>query len=112
MRLRILGALLAVLSAGVAQAQLPTIPVAPVSANAPPPPPQWNGELAAGYVATSGNSDTRTSNARTEIVYQTQAWKNTFNAAAIQSQADQLNELTGQEETQVTAERYTATDKA
>jgi putative salt-induced outer membrane protein len=111
MRLRAFAVLLAFVSVpALAQETVPTIPVEPVKQE-PPPPPPWNGEVSAGYVQTEGNSDTRTSNARAEVIYQSKDWRNTFNAAAIQSQSSQLNELTGTEETQVSAERYSAGNK-
>ena len=111
MRLRILGVLLAVVSTGAAaQSQLPTIPVEEQPGEKEPE-SKWLGEVSAGYVQTEGNSDTRTVNGKAEIIYESVDWKNTFNAAGIQSQASQLNELTGAQENQVTAERYSVGDK-
>jgi len=100
MRICTLGVLLAAVAPGLAAA-----------ADNPPPPP-WSGEVTAGLVATEGNSETRTANARAEVIYASEAWRNTFNAAAIQSQATQTNELTGQEENEVTAERYSLGNKS
>lgn len=70
----------------------------PFAAQAEP----WSGEVSAGYVATSGNTDTSTSNAKAEIVYATTAWRNTFNALAIHSEQGGLR----------TTERYAIGDKA
>ena len=95
MRFRTLGVLLAAVAPGLAAA-----------ADDPPPTTRWSGEVTAGYVETTGNSETRTANARAEVIYASETWRNTFNAAAIQSQATQTNELTAQEENKVTAERY------
>lgn len=71
---------------------------APYAAQAQP----WSGEVSAGYVATSGNTDTSTSNAKAEVVYTQKAWRNTFNALAINSEQAGLR----------TTERYAFGDKA
>lgn len=79
---------------------------------APPPPPPWSGEASVGIVATSGNSRTQSANARLEVIYAEEKYRNTFHAAALQASSTQLNELTGVEEEKVTGERYTVGDKA
>ena len=101
MRFRTFCLLLAAVAPGLAAA-----------AEDPPPPTRWSGEVTAGFVETTGNSETRTANARGEVVYAVETWRNTFNASALQSQATQTNELTGLEENQVTAERYGAGNKS
>ena len=68
----------------------------------------WSGELNAGYVATSGNSDSRTTNGKVELVYTGAVWRNTLAATAIQS--SQTSQVTGVEE--ISAERYAVGDKA
>lgn len=75
-------------------------------------PGPWSGEATVGVVATSGNSETQSSNARLKLVYAAENWRNTLEAAAMQASATQLNELTGAEESVVTSERYTVGNKA
>jgi putative salt-induced outer membrane protein len=93
MRLRAFGVLLVTAVAGPALAD--------------EPPQTWSGDVSAGLVTTSGNSQTATSNAKGELVYNSERWRNTLNGAALQTQ--QTSQLTGQQE--VTAERYTAGNK-
>jgi putative salt-induced outer membrane protein len=73
----------------------------------PPPPPPWQGEVSAGFIMTTGNSETTTANAKAQAIYQSTDWRNTFDAALIKS--EQTSKVTGLEE--VTAERYLVTDK-
>jgi len=73
----------------------------------PPPPPPWQGEVSAGFVMTTGNSETTTANAKAQVIYQSTDWRNTFDAALLK--AEQTSKLTGVQE--VTAERYLVTDK-
>ncbi|MGH8539700.1 MAG: DUF481 domain-containing protein [Stenotrophobium sp.] len=61
----------------------------------------FGGELSAGYLATGGNSNTRSLNAKGVLNYTRDAWKNVFIATA----------LGGAEKGAATAERYTADDK-
>ncbi len=91
MRLGTLGFLL--LACGTAVAQ-----------DAPPPPP-WSGEASAGLVVTTGNSESSTVNAKGELVYRSERWRNTFNAATIKA------EQTTAGVEQKTAERYSAGNK-
>ena len=79
---------------------------APALAEDPPPP--WSGEVTAGLVSTSGNSETTTANAKVQVVYAAEIWRNTFDASLIK--AEQTSKVTGIEE--VTAERYFVGDKA
>jgi putative salt-induced outer membrane protein len=67
----------------------------------------WSGEVTAGYVASSGNSSTRTANGKAELVYSVEVWRNTFTASVLQS--SQVSAVTGARE--VSAERYFAGDK-
>jgi len=67
----------------------------------------WSGEVGAGYIATSGNSENRSVNAKGELVFTSERWRNTLNAAALHSQ--QTDAVT--HENVVSAERYTAGDK-
>lgn len=61
----------------------------------------WSGEIAAGYLGTSGNSETRSLNAKVGLEYTQERWKNTFVGTALGSA-----EAAGS-----TAERYTAANK-
>ena len=56
----------------------------------------WSGEVSAGYVATSGNTDSSTSNAKGELIYASTLWRNTLIAATIHSEQSGIR----------TAERY------
>ena len=69
MRLRPLGWLL-----------IAAVPGAVVAADPPPP---WSGEASAGMVVTTGNSESSTTNAKGEVVYNSERWRNTFNASAL-----------------------------
>lgn len=81
-------------------------------AQSPDKPAPWSGEASAGVVATSGNSETQSSNARIQVVYTSELWRNTLEGSALQASSTQTNELTGAEESKVTTERYTLGDKA
>src|SRR5690242_12634720 len=41
------------------------------------PPPPWSGEVSAGLIVTTGNSETTTANAKAQVVYQSERWRNT-----------------------------------
>lgn len=71
------------------------------------PQPPWSGEASAGVVVTTGNSESSTANAKGEVVYASERWRNTFNAAALRSV--QADALTGDDV--VTAERYAVGNK-
>lgn len=71
--------------------------VAPTLATAAP----WSGEISAGYLGTSGNSETRSLNAKLGLDYTQERWKNSFLATALGSA----------ESAGSTAERYTAANK-
>jgi putative salt-induced outer membrane protein len=73
----------------------------------PPPPPPWQGEVSAGLVMTTGNSESTTANAKVQAIYQSTDWRNTFDSTLIKT--EQTSPVTGVEE--VTAERYLVTDK-
>lgn len=75
---------------------------------APPPPPPWNGEVTAGLVLATGNSDSTTANGKAQVVYAAEKWRNTFDTTLIKT--EQTSPVTGVEE--VTAERYLVADKA
>ncbi|MFA5939022.1 MAG: DUF481 domain-containing protein [Sinimarinibacterium sp.] len=62
---------------------------------------QWSGEGALGYLATSGNTSTKSLNGKVKVDYTTDAWKNSFQGLGVYS-ADQ---------DESTAERYGASDK-
>ena len=61
----------------------------------------WSGAVAAGYIATSGNSDTRALNAKTELHWRQGPWQNKLNASALNTA----------EKGASTGERYFAGDK-
>ena len=67
-----------------------------------PPKPKWSGEVSAGSIVTTGNSDSSTINAKGEVVYQSERWRNTTDASAIKTK--QTDAATGDDVT--TAERY------
>lgn len=73
----------------------------------PPPPPPWNGEVMAGLVKTTGNSESTTANGKVQLIYASERWRNTFDGVAIKT--EQTSKATGIEE--VIAERYLLTDK-
>lgn len=79
------------------RSRLAVLLMLPLTAQAGP----WTGELAAGYLATSGNSDTRSLNGKFALTYADLAWKNSFLASAISSADSQGS----------TAERYSASNK-
>lgn len=62
---------------------------------------EFSGEAALGVLTTSGNSETRSINGKLELVYASEAWKNSFGASAISSADDEGS----------TAERYTVGNK-
>ena len=66
-----------------------------------PPKPKWSGEVSAGSVVTTGNSDSSTVNAKGEVVYQSERWRNTANGIALRTEA---TDSTGADVK--TAERY------
>jgi putative salt-induced outer membrane protein len=92
MRPRLLGLLLAAASA---------------AAGAADPPPPWSGEVSAGMVVTTGNSESATLNAKGEVVYQSKQWRNTTNASTIKTEQKDL--ATGEDVR--TAERYAVGNK-
>lgn len=62
---------------------------------------QWGGEVAAGYLATSGNTSTQSLNGKLGVDYNAERWKNSFKALGVYSK-----------DTGVTsAERYAASDQ-
>jgi putative salt-induced outer membrane protein len=83
------------------------LPGVSVAEDPPPPPPPWSGEVSAGLVMTSGNSKTESSNAKGQVVYASEFWRNTFDAAALHTA--QTDPATGLKSD--TAERYTAGNK-
>lgn len=62
---------------------------------------EWAGDLSVGYLASSGNADTQSLNAKLGLVFRAEPWKNTFAAAAVASSDDEGS----------TAERYLVGDK-
>lgn len=82
------------------------IAVAPVAALAADPPPPWSGEASAGLIKTTGNSVSTTANAKGELVYQSEKWRNTSNVQATKTEQNTpgLGEI-------VTAERYLVGNK-
>ena len=72
----------------------------PLSANAD----GWKGEVSAGALVTSGNSETSTLNGKFVVGYDSGAWTHAFSATALG--ASNTDDATGVEAT--TAERYTA----
>ena len=59
---------------------------APALAQDAPPPP-WSGEASAGLIVTTGNSESTTVNAKAEVVYQSERWRNTFAGCPIRALA-------------------------
>ena len=61
------------------------------SADDPPkPPPVWSGKAEASYVATSGNSDSKTAGAAGEVAYVPGVWNFKASFAYIRSEADSV----------------------
>jgi putative salt-induced outer membrane protein len=67
-----------------------------------PPPPPWSGEVSAGSVVTTGNSESAAFNAKGEVVYQSRIWRNTLNGTVAKTES--TDAVTGEEVR--TAERY------
>jgi putative salt-induced outer membrane protein len=67
----------------------------------------WSGEFGLGYLATSGNTDTSSVNAKLGLEYVEGAWKNSFLATAMG--ATDVDDTTNEERS--TAERYLAANK-
>lgn len=67
----------------------------------------WSGEVGLGYLATSGNTDTRSVNGKVAVDYTAERWKNAFLATAIG--AADTDATTGDE--RATAERYLVANK-
>lgn len=84
---------------------LAAVPSITLAQDAPPPP--WSGEASAGMVLTTGNSESTTVNAKAEVVYQSERWRNTFNATTIKT--EQEDAVTGEDVR--TAERYLVGNK-
>jgi putative salt-induced outer membrane protein len=79
----------------------------PVAAFAADPPPPWSGEASAGAMVTTGNTESKTVNAKGVVVFNSERWRNTFNGEAINtSTTDPATDLTTR-----TAERYLAANK-
>lgn len=55
---------------------------APLIAQAAP----WSGDIALGYLATTGNTETSSVNSRASLVYAHERWKNTSSAKAVHTQ--------------------------
>lgn len=66
------------------------------------PPPPWSGEVSAGMIVTTGNSETTTVNGKAQVVYQSERWRNTTDASTIKT--EQTDATTGDDVR--TAERY------
>lgn len=84
----------------------PAVEAAPAAEAPPPPPPPpvkspWLGELALGIVNTSGNTRTRSVNARGAVEYRAARWGNRLSALAFSGTRDGLS----------TDERYSAANK-
>lgn len=80
---------------------------APLAVLAADPPPPWSGEVSAGMVLTSGNTDSTTINAKAQAVHNSVLWRNTTDAAL--SKASQTDPVTGADVR--TAERYALGNK-
>jgi putative salt-induced outer membrane protein len=61
----------------------------------------WSGDVAVGYLATTGNSKTSSLNGKVGLVYAKEQWKNTLTASAINTYADDES----------SAESYTANEQ-
>ncbi len=95
--LRVIGSCSLLLVAVAATALADDAPAPP----APPPPSPWSGSLAAGYVRTSGNSDSTSLSAKFALNYTGVTWGNQFAASALDGSKDRLT----------TDERYSLADK-
>jgi putative salt-induced outer membrane protein len=62
---------------------------------------QWSGEIAAGYLATSGNTSTQSLNGKLGLDYTREAWKNRFKALSVYTT----------DQGEASAERYAASNK-
>ena len=84
-------------------AEVPAVAEAAAEAAAPPPAVKspWLGDIAVGVVNTSGNTSTRSVNARGAIEYRRSHWGNRFSALAFSGTRDGLT----------TDERYSAANK-
>jgi putative salt-induced outer membrane protein len=74
----------------------------PVVAIAADPPPPWSGEASAGVIATTGNTESKSLNAKGEVIYNSERWRNTLNGQALNtSTTDPVTDVEAR-----TAERY------
>lgn len=71
--------------------------MAPPLAEAAP----WSGDVAIGYLATTGNSETSSLNGKFNVVYAQERWKNTLTGSAVNTYADDES----------SAESYLATEQ-
>jgi putative salt-induced outer membrane protein len=62
---------------------------------------QWSGEIAAGYLATSGNTSTQSLNGKLGLDYTRESWKNSFKALSVYST----------DQGEASSERYAASNK-
>jgi putative salt-induced outer membrane protein len=89
---------LAVIAAGTAAAEDSPPPAA---VPPPPPPSPWSGSVAAGYVRTSGNSDSSSLSAKFALNYAGAVWGNQFSASLLNGAKDNVT----------TEESYSVADK-
>jgi putative salt-induced outer membrane protein len=73
----------------------------PPAAVPPPPPSPWSGSVAAGYVRTSGNSDSSSLSAKFALNYAGPVWGNQFSASLLNGAKDKVT----------TEESYSVADK-
>lgn len=78
-------------------AALACLSLMPALAQAAP----WSGDVALGYLATTGNSKTSSLNGKFSVIYAQERWKNTLSATAINTYADDES----------SAESYTANEQ-
>lgn len=84
-----------------ARADEPALPPDPPARAAAPLPGPWSGDVAIGYVRTSGNTKTSSLNAKLGLNYKGVAWGNELMGSAYSGSRDQ----------QTTDERYSLADK-
>ena len=77
-------------SLGVALLSLGLLPGMASADEPPKPPPIWSGKAEASYVATTGNSDSKTAGAAGEVVYAPGLWNYKASFAYIRSEADDV----------------------
>lgn len=72
---------------------------------------RWSGEGELGYTMTSGNTKNETLAAKLGLNYKNAPWGNQLKVEALRTESETTDDATGEKMDEVTADRYTITDK-